>query len=78
MAAQLGLTVTYGQLSIAVDGRYPPIALGSVLDLVSYDCQLRREPSLAALVIRGDTNEPGDAWIGDAHAEQKLCFERWA
>jgi hypothetical protein len=77
-AAQLGRTITYGQLSVALDGRYPPIALGNVLDLVSYDCQMRREPSLAALVIRGDTNEPGDAWIGDAHAEQKLCFEHWA
>jgi hypothetical protein len=77
-AAQLGRTMTYGQLSAAVDRRYVPVSLGNVLDLVSYDCQLRQEPSLAALVIRGDTNEPGDAWVGDSDAEQKLCFERWA
>lgn len=77
-AAQLGGTVTYGQLSAALDRRYPPISLGAVLDLVSYDCQLREEPSLAALVIRGDTNVPGYAWIGDADAEQRRCFERWS
>lgn len=77
-AAQLGETVTYGQLSTALDRRYPPISLGAVLDLVSHDCQLREEPSLAALVIRGDTNEPGDAWSGDAAAEQERCFQRWA
>ncbi len=77
-AAQLRKTVTYGQLSTAVDGRYPPISLGTLLDLISHDCQLRDEPSLAALVIRGDTKEPGDAWIGDAGAEQRSCFARWA
>ena len=76
--AQLGSTMTYGQLSTALDRRYPPINLGSVLDLVSYDCRLRGEPSLAALVIRGDTNEPGYAWIGDATAERRRCYERWA
>jgi hypothetical protein len=36
------------------------------------------EPSLAALVIRGDTNEPGYVWIGGAAAEQTRCFEHWA
>jgi hypothetical protein len=78
LVAQLGRTVTYKQLSVAVDRRYSPRSLGNVLDLVSVDCRLRHEPSLAALVLRGDTNEPGDGWIGDAQAEQKLCFEHWS
>ncbi len=74
VAAMTGHVLTYGQLAIATGRAYPPRGMGDLLDLISLDCIKRREPSLAALVVRSDTGAPGDAFIGDAAAEQRRCY----
>ncbi|GGR77898.1 hypothetical protein GCM10010169_22770 [Micromonospora fulviviridis] len=71
-------TITYKALSIAIDQRYHYRQLGDPLDVLSQDCFLHNEPSLAALVTRGDTSQPGEAFIGDATAEQEACYKYWA
>ncbi len=61
-------TLTYGEAEMLIEGRYIAAGLGSLLDLISVDCDSRGEPSLAALVVRSDTGEVGDSFIGDASA----------
>ncbi|WP_141714112.1 hypothetical protein [Micromonospora inyonensis] len=73
-----GQTITYKELSIAIDQRYHYRQLGDLLDVLSQDCFDHDEPSLAALVTRGDTREPGDAFIGDAGTEQTACYQYWS
>jgi hypothetical protein len=70
-------TVTYKELSTAIDGRYHYRQLGDALDILSMDCIDHGEPSLAALVVRADTNVPGDAFLGDAESEQRAYHEHW-
>ncbi|QGN45813.1 hypothetical protein GKC29_02380 [Micromonospora sp. WMMC415] len=56
-----GGTITYKELSIAIDKRYHYRQLGDLLDVLSQDCFDHGEPSLAAVVTRGDTSQPGEA-----------------
>jgi len=75
--AQAGAATTYGKLVIATGGPYLAQGLGPALDVLSVDCERRGEPSLAALVVRGDTGEVGDAFVGDADGERELCWTHW-
>ena len=77
VVAQAGGTITYGQLAAATGGAYPPVGFGKALDILSIDCKNRREPSLAALVVRGDDGEVGDAFVGDAAATRQDCYRWW-
>lgn len=76
--AQLGGTVTYTQLEAATGRAYSRRNFGSALDVLSIDCQLRNEPSLAALVVHktGD-REVGSGFVGDAVAERDLLYQWW-
>ncbi|MFD0783843.1 hypothetical protein ACFQZ8_07935 [Micromonospora azadirachtae] len=77
-SALRGETITYKELSIAIDQRYHYRHLGDLLDILSEDCDQHGEPSLAALVTRSDTSQPGGAFIGDAKDEQEACYKYWA
>jgi hypothetical protein len=80
VAAQRRSTITYGDAEVAIDRLYVAQGLGRALDLLSHDCNARREPSLAALFVRKDTGEVGDGWAGgaaDAAAEREKCYEYW-
>jgi hypothetical protein len=80
VAAQRRSTITYGEAEAAIDRLFAAYGLGRALDLLSHDCIVRREPSLAALFVRRDTGEVGDGWTGDAAnaaAERERCYEYW-
>lgn len=71
-------TITYGQLARACGGRYRPVSMGRLLDLLAMDCAERGEPSLAALVVSASTDEVGSGYGGDAAAERQRCYRLWA
>jgi hypothetical protein len=77
VAAQAQSTLTYKQASAAIDGLYGYRSMGRVLDLVSEDCMQRGEPSLAGLVVAGQSGEVGDAFVGDAEASRQACYRYW-
>ncbi|MEV4343538.1 hypothetical protein AB0J83_03530 [Actinoplanes sp. NPDC049596] len=77
-AARRGQTITYGELAIAVDRRYHNLQFGDPLDVLSQDCDIFGEPSLAALVVNQRTGLPGDAFVGDAESIRQDCLEYWA
>ena len=52
VASQRRSTLTYAEASAAIDAIYPARGLARALDLLSYDCGQRKEPSLAALIVR--------------------------
>lgn len=70
-------TITYGQLARASGGRYRPVGMGRLMDLVAMDCAERGEPSLAALVVSAATDEVGAGYGGDAAAERARVFHHW-
>jgi len=76
-AARSKSTITYGEASALTDGAYLPQGWGPALDVLSEDCFRRDEPSLAALVVRGNDGQVGDAFVGDAETEREACFEYW-
>lgn len=78
IAAQRRSTVTYQELSTAIDGLFVRQALGRPLDLLSEDCVRRGEPSLAALVVKNSTGRVGSAFVGDDGSQRELCFRRWS
>lgn len=81
VAALRRSTLTYTEAERAIDLLYPARGLGAALDLLSYDCIKRREPSLAALVVRKDSGEVGEGFIGGAAAaaaEREKCYEGWS
>jgi hypothetical protein len=71
VAAQRRSTLTYAETATAIDELYPARGLGRALDLLSYDCGQRGEPSLAALVVRSDSGRAGSGWAGDAENEPR-------
>ena len=80
VAAQRRTTLTYAEAAMAIDELYPARALGRALDLLSHDCIQRREPSLAALVVRSDSGEVGEGWAASTAnpaKERERCYERW-
>ena len=76
-AAAAGCTMTYGEASEASGRAYLPRGMGRMLDVVTEDCRRRDEPSLAALVVRKDEGEVGEAFIGNAGAERQACWTYW-
>jgi hypothetical protein len=77
IAARRRSTITYGEAELAIDGLYVAQGLGPALDLLSYDCEARGEPSLAALVVRKDSGKVGDGFVGDAELGREECYEHW-
>jgi hypothetical protein len=77
VAAQRRSTLTYGEAEVVLDRLYIARGLGPALDLLSYDCERRGEPSLAALVVRSDSGEVGDGFVGDADAGREDCYRHW-
>lgn len=76
--AQLQATTTYKALSAATGGAYPARGFGKALDVISVDCQVRGEPSLASLIVHtGGDHEVGSGFIGDAVAERDECYRHW-
>jgi hypothetical protein len=54
---------------------------GRALDLLSWDCERRGEPSLACLFVRQSDGEVGSGFGGtleEAEACCTECFNRWA
>jgi hypothetical protein len=81
VAALRRSTLTYMEAERAIDLLYPARGLGAALDLLSYDCIKRGEPSLAALVVRKDSGEVGHGFIGGAAAaaaEREKCYGSWS
>ena len=76
--AQARTTTTYDRLMEATGEPYLARGAGPALDVLSVDCLRREEPSLAALVIRGDTGEVGDEYRGDAGRERIKCWSHWS
>lgn len=76
--AQQGETVTYGEVVAGTGITHLPRGLGRLMDLLSEDCFLTEEPSLAALVVNQSTQEVGEAFTGDAGAEREYVYEYWA
>jgi hypothetical protein len=77
VASQRRSTLTYAEASAAIDGIYPARGLARALDLLSYDCGQRKEPSLAALVVRSTAGAVGLGFKGDAEAERERCYKHW-
>ncbi|TIC86643.1 hypothetical protein [Nocardioides sp. GY 10127] len=74
--AREGTTRTYGQVVEDLALPYLPRGLGRLLDLVNVDCQRRREPSLAALVVN-QSGEVGSEAYGDPVAERAALRRYW-
>lgn len=53
--------------------------MGRLLDVISEDCHLRGEPSLAALVVNAGTGEVGgDYEWGDPVLERRRLYDYWS
>ncbi|YAL83405.1 hypothetical protein ACMYYO_00975 [Dermacoccaceae bacterium W4C1] len=76
--ARRGTTITYGELAQAIEFTQPVQAIGRLLDLITEDCRLRGEPSLAALAVNSQTGEVGDDFDGEPVGERALVYaHRW-
>lgn len=75
--AKGGSTVTYGDMKSTLNLRYQPQGMGRLLDLLSIDCELRGEPSLAALVVGDQTGEVGSDFSGDPATERADLYRFW-
>ena len=76
-----GEVITYGEAAVAIDWLYIPQGFGRALDLLSWDCEQRGEPSLACLFVRQGDGEVGSGFVGtveEAEAGCTECFNRWA
>jgi hypothetical protein len=71
-------TLTYRDVKVVIDDLYNPQGLGPLLDLISLDSQERGEPSLAALVVRADTGECGDGFVGKPGVAREECYKYWS
>jgi hypothetical protein len=81
VTAILHTKLTYKKAAIAIDWDQPEYraqSLGPLLDLISYDCIERGEPPLAPLVVRSDTDEVGDGFVGDPVAGREDCYSHWS
>ncbi len=71
-------TITYGELSAALDHAYLQQGLGPVLDVLAVDCARRGEPRLDALVVRRAGGEVGPGFDGDAARDRQACWSFWS
>lgn len=71
-------TITYGELKAAANLTHPPNGIGRLLDVISEDCRLRGEPSLAPLVVNGETREVGADYEGAPAADRQRLYDYWS
>lgn len=76
--ARVKQTITYSDLKREAQVPHSVNGQGRLLDMLSEDCFRRDEPSLAALVVNGDTGEVGDDFEGDPVTERELVYGHWA
>ena len=76
--ARNGTTITYGEASQAINENFFARGMGTLMDILSLDCQRRGEPSLAALVVRKDKGEVGYAFVGDPALTRQACYAFWS
>ena len=55
-------TQTYGEIAEAIG--VPAIAVGGFLNYIHHFCEQNDLPQLTVLVVRQDTGEPGDGYLG--------------
>lgn len=73
-------TMTYNELSAALDHVLPPIALGSPLGAI---CDIARDegfPAISALVVSQDTGIPGIGfyeYVGELYTGRKIMPNEW-
>ncbi len=78
--AKVRETVTYGELRQELDLPYAPQGMGRFLDVLTQECRLRDEPSLAAIVVGAGTGEVGEDFEGDPVVERERVYaqSRWS
>lgn len=76
--AKRGQTITYGELRAAANLTHPPNGMGRLLDVISEDCRIRDEPSLAPLVVNGATREVGADYEGAPEADRQRLYDHWS
>lgn len=76
--ARRGQTITYGELKAAANLSHPPNGMGRLLDVISEDCRLRDEPSLAPLVVNGMTREVGADYEGEPDFDRQRVYDYWS
>jgi hypothetical protein len=70
-----GVTITYGELSIAIDRLVYPQSMKSLLDLLTVEGYRLGEPLLASLVVKRSSRESGDKWNkADNHQCRQECY----
>ncbi|MGK2874159.1 MAG: hypothetical protein ACSLEW_00750 [Nocardioides sp.] len=76
--AKRGDKITYGALKHAAGLSHPPNGMGRLLDVISEDCRLREEPSLAPLVVNSQTCEVGADYEGDPVRDRRSVYDYWS
>jgi len=75
--ARQGSTITYGGLKTAAELTHAENGMGRLLDVISHDCILRNEPSLAPLVVNAGTGEVGADYEGSPHEDRQKLYDYW-
>jgi hypothetical protein len=76
--ARRGQTITYGELKASAQLSHPPNDMGRLLDVISEDCRLRDEPSLAPLVVNAETLEVGADYEGAPNEDRQRLYDYWS
>lgn len=76
--ARRGQTITYGELKASAQLSHPPNGMGRLLDVISEDCRLRGEPSLAPLVVNAETLEVGADYEGAPNEDRRRLYDHWS
>lgn len=76
--AKHGQTITYGELRAAANLTHPPNGMGRLLDVISEDCRIRDEPSLAPLVVNRATREVGADYVGAPEVDRQCLYDYWS
>lgn len=76
IAKQRGL-VTYGEFKEAAGLPHAVNGIGRLLDVLSEDCRVRGEPSLAPIVINASTNEVGSDYQGHSELDRTALYDYW-
>lgn len=76
--AKHGQTITYGDLRVAANLTHPPNGMGRLLDVISEDCRIRGEPSLAPLVVNATTREVGADYEGTPEVDRQRLYDYWS
>jgi len=70
--------ISYGELKSVAGLTHPPNGMGRLLDVISEDCHLRGEPSLAPLVVNASTQEVGSDYDGDPVGDRQRAYHYWS